>query len=72
MLTPQQTDDITHTADDGVGVMPGMLPFSVLDPKIFFPSCAAVGLLGAGALALRRGRNPRQQLPQSDIETGDP
>ena len=40
---------------------------------IVVTSCAAaVGLLGAGAVALRRGRNPRQQLPQSDIETGDP
>ena len=70
VLTRQQLDDQTLTQDDGVGILPGMLSFSVLDPKIFIPSCAAAGLLGA--VALRRGRNPRQQLPQSDIETGDP
>lgn len=33
--------------------------------------CAvAVGLLGIGAVALRRGRNPNQPIPQSDVETG--
>ena len=73
MLTRQQIDEQTLTQDDGVGLMPGTLSLGVFQPEIFGPLCAAaVGLLGAGAVALRRGRNPRQQLPQSDIETGDP
>lgn len=72
----QVVDSDVITADDGIGVMPGILSLGVLDPEIFIPSCAAaVGLLCAGDVAYRaysNYNNPRQQILDSDpdVEIG--